>query len=600
MPITRDTLRLVGELRATADHITDQVTRGLVAAWVTAWDEIAAEFIAVVGELMQLGGDRWPTRAQVLRTRRTHSALDLAARTMQGLIDEARADIAAAARDAATAAMHAQNEIVASQLPYGSTRAAAARHRQVNDNAIDAIVRRTAEQVNDATWPLSDDATEAMKAELVRGVVLGKNPRAAASTMVKRVEGQFNGGLARAANIARTEILDAHRSAAEVSQTGHDDVLEGWIWHAELKKDRGRTCPSCWAKHGTLHPLSEPGPLDHQSGRCSRVPKTKSWAALGFVGLDEPGDEIPTGPQVFAGLPRDEQTAVMGRRRLELLQTGQIDWADLSQLRTTSGWRDSYGVRPIKDLERLAADLDAADRDPSIRDLITDVDSGDRHGAAMQHALTVIDRVHSMPDGMPRIPLIPEHRAGYMGAYQGPRISLNPDGRYPALTAAHELMHFLDHRLGPGGKAFASDAEIADGELFHQWWNAVKASTTARQLRALRQLPNGSDLLHRRRPDGTINIVDVDHKHIDYLLDHREMLGRSYAQWIAVRSGDPVLLADLELAKDPANGERPIPGTGPGVEIGGYPGYWEPGDFGPIAAALNEVFQNLGLLGRRL
>lgn len=121
MPITRDTLRLVGELRATADHITDQVTRGLVAAWVTAWDEIAAEFIAVVGELMQLGGDRWPTRAQVLRTRRTHSALDLAARTMQGLIDEARADIAAAARDAATAAMHAQNEIVASQLPYGST-----------------------------------------------------------------------------------------------------------------------------------------------------------------------------------------------------------------------------------------------------------------------------------------------------------------------------------------------------------------------------------------------------------------------------------------------------------------------------------------------
>lgn len=353
MPITRDTLRLVAELRAGTDLIVDDLTRGVVAAWVKAWDEIAAEFVAAIADLITSGGTRWPARGHVLRARRTITALDLAARTMRGLAVDLRADTAAAARDAVIAAGRAQGELVASQLPYGSTQAAAARHRQVRDDAIDTIVRRSAEQVHAASWPLADDAVEAMKAELVRGVALGKNPKVAAGRMLKRVEGQFNGGMARAVNIARTEVLDAHRAAADISQADHGDVLDGWVWHAELKKDRGRTCASCWVMHGTVHPLSVPGPIDHQSGRCARVPKTKSWVALGFD-IEEPEDQFSTGEAVFAGLPREEQEQIMGRARLELLGGGGVGWADLSQLRTTPGWRDSRGVRPVRDLQRIA------------------------------------------------------------------------------------------------------------------------------------------------------------------------------------------------------------------------------------------------------
>ena len=40
----------------------------------------------------------------------------------------------------------------------------------------------------------------------------------------------------------------------------------------------------------------------------------------------------------------------MGGTRLELLQSGQIKWADLSQVKHTDGWRDSFTVTPVKDL----------------------------------------------------------------------------------------------------------------------------------------------------------------------------------------------------------------------------------------------------------
>jgi hypothetical protein len=239
-------------------------------------------------------------------------------------------------------------------MPYGSTHALMARYRVQKLDEIDAIVRRTAEQINARHWPLADEATERMKRELVRGVVVGDNPRDAAARMVRNLEGEFNGGLARALNLARTEIIAAHREAAQIGQERHEDVLDGWVWMCELNASRGRTCPACLALHGTVHPLSEPGPKGHQQCRCSRAPKTKSWADLGFDDIDEPDDLVPDGRALFDSLPEAEQVEIMGRRRLALLRSGDITWEDLPELRTTSGWRDSWGTRSIRDLERIA------------------------------------------------------------------------------------------------------------------------------------------------------------------------------------------------------------------------------------------------------
>ncbi|MFI7448087.1 hypothetical protein ACIBQX_11365 [Nonomuraea sp. NPDC049714] len=354
MAITSETIRIVEQMRQAVSSIVDSTSRSLVSAWVRAWDQIALDVVEAIGELLQIGDGAWPSRRQIQHTARVVRALDVIGATLERLADLTRTETIEAARLAAKVALDAQNPLVASQLPYGSTKALAANYKVQQPDAIDSIVRRTAEQIHARHWPLADEATERMKRELVRGVVVGDNPRTAAARMVKNLEGEFNGGLTRALNLARTETLDAHREAAEIGQEQHGDVLAGWVWMCELNSSRGRTCPSCWARHGTVHPLTEPGPIDHQQGRCSRTPKTKSWADLGFEGIDEPDDLIPDARAIFNALPEAEQVQIMGRRRLDLLKSGDVEWEDLPELRTTPEWRDSYGVRPVKDLERIA------------------------------------------------------------------------------------------------------------------------------------------------------------------------------------------------------------------------------------------------------
>lgn len=352
MAITPETLALVEQMRRAVGSILDSITRSLVEAWVRAWDQMAVEVAAGIAELLQVGDGQWPSRRQIEQTARAMSALEVIAAALARLAALVRNLTVAGAAEAARLALDGQGELIASQLPYGSTLASAARYRRQQPDTVDAIVRRTAERINSSRWPLADEATAAMKRELIRGVVVGDNPRTAAARMVRNLEGEFNGGLTRALNLARTEVLDAHRQAAEIGQEDHGAILDGWVWHAELHRGT-RTCPSCWALHGTVHPLSEPGPIDHQQGRCSRTPKTKSWADLGFD-IDEPADVTPDAREVFDSLPDADRLAIMGRRRLELLDAGAIEWADLPQLRTTPEWRDSWGVRPVRDLERIA------------------------------------------------------------------------------------------------------------------------------------------------------------------------------------------------------------------------------------------------------
>lgn len=347
MAITPETLRLVAALRRSVDDITDTTVRDLTRAWVRAWDVIAGEVSDAVIDLVAAVVDgRWPARGEIERNARVTRALETARTSLTRLAVEALRTIAAAAAEVLRLAVEGQERIIASQLP------AQIRGRGIVWNRLDPValgwmVERTTQQIHSRRWYLEDQAVQAMKTELVRGIVVGSNPREAARRMVRRVEGAFNGGLARASNIARTEMLDAHRAGAKAAQDANAELLAGWVWLAKLNE---RTCASCWAKHGTVYPLDEPGPLDYQSGRCSRMPKTKTWAELGFEGIDEPDDFVPDARATFDALPRETKLAILGPARLRMLEDGEIDWADLSARRTTDGWRDSYGVTTVSDL----------------------------------------------------------------------------------------------------------------------------------------------------------------------------------------------------------------------------------------------------------
>lgn len=353
MAINRRTLRLLDGMRLSIDATVDRAVADLVAAWGRAWNELAGEWDAALADLVAASKDgQWPSRRQITRAKRARDAL---AATRDAL-DELTADFGVRVlQDLPTLTTDAADweaRLIASQLPEqaGITADLAASFNRVDTAALDAIVERTTDRITALSKPLAPQAEQAMKSVLIRGVALGDNPRAAAAEMLNRVGGAFDGGLNRALVIARTEMLDAHRASAYGQDMANEDTLHDWIWTAQLD---ARTCPSCWAKHGTHHPLEQPGPEDHQQGRCARVPKTKTWRELGFD-IDEPEDLLPDARTVFDGLPEEDQVAIMGQARLGLLQSGQVSWDDLTVKRSTDGWRDSWAPRSTRNLLRLA------------------------------------------------------------------------------------------------------------------------------------------------------------------------------------------------------------------------------------------------------
>lgn len=355
MAISRNTLRLLASLRVTVGSEADGATRAITAGWVRAWDELHAAWRATVDDLVAEAArtGRWPARWELARMHRLQTMLDASTEALATLAKRAGVSVTDAAGRAIQATAEIEPRLIASQLPGPEQPQwlTVFTDRVAAQSALDVIVARTTTQVTALTWPLSGEATEAMRRELIRGVAAGDNPNRAASAMVARVQGAFEGGLTRAVNIARTETLDAYRAASAGIHHANSDVLSGWTWLAT--RDR-RLCPACLAMNGSEHPLSQPGPLDHQQGRCARLPTVKPWSQLG-ISTPEPDDLTPDLRAWFAGLPEDDQLRIMGPTRLELLRSGQIGWDDLATRRRTSGWRDSYAPTPVRNLTARAA-----------------------------------------------------------------------------------------------------------------------------------------------------------------------------------------------------------------------------------------------------
>lgn len=359
MAISRRTLRLLRELSTTVGNEADTATRTLTRAWLRAWDDLAEAWRDAVAELVSAAvqGGGWPTPWRIARLDRVGSAVLRTEAALTVLAAEAGLTIGSGAQAVVVTTATAEPTLIASQLPAGAAAEAAAGYAaKVLPTPLDVIVRRTTEQITALTRPISDDATEAVKRSLVRGVALGDNPNATGRDMLARVQGAFDGGLDRAVVIARTEILDAHRATAAYTHQANADVLDGWVWLSTL--DPKRTCASCWSMHGRIFPLETPGPADHVAGRCARMPKVKPWRELGFD-LDEPADTIPDAQARFDALPTADQRRILGPGRHAMYRSGRIAWADLARRRTNNGWRPSYEPATLRDLRRKA-DLRAA------------------------------------------------------------------------------------------------------------------------------------------------------------------------------------------------------------------------------------------------
>lgn len=342
--VTDETLLIAADTRRRLQRMTDEQAVALTMAWVEAWDTLTPLFNDALLDLLQGAPDRLP-RAVVARNRKLQAALRQARTVLNELTRGANEVIENSLADAVLDAVQSHEAVLRSQLPPASAGVEFELDAPAPD-ALDAIVLRTTQQIHSATRPLAGWVAAAMRKELVRGIAVGDNPREVARKLIRATEGQFNGGLARATRIARTEMLDAHRNGSLTSAKQNKELLTGWKWQCTLDR---RTCPSCLSKHGTLYPVDQFGPEDHQNGRCARIDITKSWKELGF-NIEEPADTFPDARAWYDGLTDDSKLSIMGPTRMQLLADDQIKWEDLATLRQADAWRDSYIQTPVKDL----------------------------------------------------------------------------------------------------------------------------------------------------------------------------------------------------------------------------------------------------------
>jgi hypothetical protein len=196
----------------------------------------------------------------------------------------------------------------------------------------------------------------------------------------------------------------------------------------------------------------------------------------------------------------------------------------------------------------------------------------------MDEVLNAIDSVHG--DGtLPRIPLLRSSGRQTLGAYwhtssgRAVKINVSANSPYPAMTASHEIGHFLDHQamFEPGRWASRFHDRLMGG-----WITAVNETRAVRTLRTMLEGPPSIKL-----PSG--HTFTVSRAHLRYLLSVEEVWARSYAQYIAVRSGHARLVDELAQTLARQSGAPLI-----------YPQQWEPDDFAPVAKAIDTVFESLG------
>ena len=138
-------------------------------------------------------------------------------------------------------------------------------------------------------------------------------------------------------------------------------------------------------------------------------------------------------------------------------------------------------------------------------------------------------------------------------------LSTSSEGAHPELTLAHEIGHFLDNDAFPkdAGNRYASDG------------------SANQKVRNLMDALNASEAVKWFKDNG-----DFDDR--KYYLKPTEMIARSYAQYIAKKSGNQKMLEQLDAIL---------------VQETKYKyTQWTEADFRNIMKAYDELFEEIGWL----
>lgn len=300
----------------------------LVANYRRSYNRLETLLSALVAEI----GDNPPTRGQLVRMERYRALMTQTLDEMTALGGMTRNEIEAAAKLG----------IQLGQTDAANLMSTAA----VGDASIAAgfnrLPRGAIEQMLaflDPAGPLyarlklmAPTVTDAVSEAILQGVTLGYNPRKIAAMVTK----EFGAALTDSMRFVRTAQLWAYRESNRATFLANSDVVTGWVWSAELDDT---TCASCWAMHGTVHPLDEPL-NDHHNGRCAPIPLVK--------GFDNPITE--SGADAFDKLSEAEQRAILGAGKYDAWKGGEFEFSALTTTRRDDVYGDMRTAAPLWEL----------------------------------------------------------------------------------------------------------------------------------------------------------------------------------------------------------------------------------------------------------
>jgi hypothetical protein len=193
--------------------------------------------------------------------------------------------------------------------------------------------------------------------------------------------------------------------------------------------------------------------------------------------------------------------------------------------------------------------------------------------AAVEEALVARAQVHAISTAAPTVLIetnsLPyAHAAEFRVMRNGTLgIALDPNqSATPCLDVLHEVGHYVDWALLPPPSVMSTAAQPPE---LTNWFAAVSASSAIREMHRIRTNPTTVSVT---LGDGTIVQLVEDAAIAEYALDAWEVFARSYCQWIALRSGNARLRAELVRALQ-----------------NHYPEQWRPDDFEPIARATDDL-----------
>jgi SPP1 gp7 family putative phage head morphogenesis protein len=378
------------------------------------------------------------------------------------------------------------------------------------------------------------DAARRVEAGLVQGLALGQNPAMIARRIRADVVETYTG---RAQLIARTET---HRIVRATSSAAYEasPVVGGWTWAAALDR---RTCPACWAMHGTVHPADEVL-AGHPGCRCVEVP------ILARLMDRPPAPGLEPGEELFARLPADAQREILGPSKFEAYRSGEIRLPDLAQRQESERWGPMYREGSLFRARERASSRSGGPGGPGKGEggggpaprpavgMIAPWRAIDTRGLGrsprervirghVADALGLLNQALRLPDTARRItvesanlgPDVAGDLTVRMPAHRPIKMRLdaaaaNDDVRVG--TFVHEFGHYLDAGLMPPSGAWASHEATG----LQAWREAIAQTRTVRTIIDLPGLPE-----------------DIR----AYLLSPHELWARSFTQWVFARSRPP-------------------------------------------------------------